>query len=164
MTRSSEAQWSPWERILMTGRTISTLGDTIAHTPHTASEVHGTGAGTTTLGTGMPGHIIHGTTGTGDGMEDGTIRGMEEVSLTHGITAIEAGMIRSMDICTLITADGMEDGTLTGTIITTTSCILHQAMTMAGKYTGDRESRLKATGSLRATGSLQAPQAQRQEE
>lgn len=119
--------------------------------------VHGITAASTTLGsTGAA--MTRGT------MADGTIRGMEEVSLTHGITAIEAGMIRSMDICTLITADGMEDGTLTGTIITTTSCILHQAMTMAGKYTGDRESRLKATGSLRATGSLQAPQAQRQEE
>lgn len=119
--------------------------------------VHGITAASTTLGsTGAA--MARGT------MADGTIRGMEEVSLTHGITVTGAGTIRSTDICTLITADGTEDGILTGITIITTSCILHQAMTTAGKYTGDRVSRLKAIGSLRATGSLQVPQAQRQEE
>ena len=119
MTRNSEAQWSPWERILMTGRTISILGDTIAHTPHTASEVHGTGAGTTTLGTGMPGHIIHGTTGTEDGMEDGTIRGITDTAdgTTHGTTAMADGT----DTCIHTTADGTADGIHTGTTIITTA-------------------------------------------
>lgn len=75
--------------------------------------VHGITAASTTLGsTGAA--MARGT------MADGTIRGMEEVSLTHGITVTGAGTIRSTDICTLITADGTEDGILTGiTIITT---------------------------------------------
>lgn len=99
----------------MTGRTTSIRGDTIVHTPHTASAVHGTGAGTTTLGTGMPGHIIHGTTDTEDGMADGTTLGITDTAdgMTHG--TMEDGT----DTCTHTTADGTADGIHTGTTITT---------------------------------------------
>jgi len=119
---------------------------------------HGITAASTTLGsTGAA--MTRGT------MADGTIRGMEEVSLTHGITVTGAGTIRSTDICTLITADGTEDGTLTGTIITTImSYILPLVIIREEKCTEDHVFRPKATEWPQATGSLQVPQAQRQEE
>lgn len=111
----------------MTGRTISTLGDTIVHIPHTASAVHGTGAGITALGTGMPGHIIHGTTDTADGMADGTTLGITDTAdgMIHGI--MEAGT----DTCTHTTADGTADGIHTGTTITTTA----RSMSVATRMT-----------------------------
>lgn len=128
MTRNSAAQWSQWERILMTGRTTSTHGDTIVHTPHTASAAHGTGAGTTTLGTGMPGHIILGTTDTEDGTADGTTRGITDTAdgTTHGTTAMADGT----DTCIHTTADGTADGIHIGdTTITTITTQDHRSTT-----------------------------------
>ena len=71
-------------------------------TDHTASEVRGTGAVTTTLGTGIHGHIPLGA------ITDGTIRSIWEDGMTHG----------TMEDTMEDTGDGA-----TGTDITTT--ILH---------------------------------------
>ena len=94
--------------------TTSTHGYTILHT---ASEVHGTGAGITTLGTavrsiGTHGHIPH------TGITAGTTRSISEAGMTLGTTATEDGMevgtTHITDTCTLTTADGTADGTHTG--------------------------------------------------
>ena len=80
----------------------------------TASEVHGTGADTTTLGTGTPGHIPHGitTAGTAHGIQDGMTLGTTAASMILGITAMQDGMEVSI---TIITADGTVVGTHSGT-------------------------------------------------
>ena len=117
----------------MTGRTTSTHGDTIVHTPHTASAAHGTGADTIILGTGTPGHIIHGTTDTEDGMADGTTHGImdTEDGTTHGI------MADGTDTCTHTTADGTADGIHTGITITTMARSMSVAIrTTAGTVQG----------------------------
>lgn len=102
----------------MHGRTTSTHGIT---TPHTASEVHGTGVATMILGTAMhgigadgTGHITMADGTTHTTMADGMIHGITEDGTTHGTTED-------------ITADIMEDitdGTLIGE--DTTITIIHQ--------------------------------------
>lgn len=76
---------------------------------HTASEVHGTGAGTIPHGIG-----IHGLTVLGD-ITDGMTRSISEAGTTLGITA--AGM--TLGTIIIIIADGTVAGILTGVIITT---------------------------------------------
>ncbi len=88
-------------------------------TPLTASEVHGTGAGIMTLGTGT--HGDHGATGAGTalgmaGMTHGITEAIGAVGTTHGITDMRDGTEASG---VLTTPDGTEDGTLTGTDIIT---------------------------------------------
>ena len=106
----------------MTGDTTSRTITDIT-TDRTASEVHGTGADTTTLGTVMHGDGVHGHTALG-AITDGTTHGTTEDSMTHGTTADStedsttlgimedgAGTIGT-DITTILsTADGMADGT-----------------------------------------------------
>ena len=88
------------------------LTDTI--TIRTASEVLGTGAVISTLGTGTHGHITHGDTAAGTITEDGT---------THGITtdigdSMTLGIME--DGTATITIHTIADGTADGTLITTT--------------------------------------------
>ena len=163
MTRNSAAQWSQWERILMTGRTTSTHGDTIVHTPHTASAAHGTGAGTTTLGTGMPGHIILGTTDTEDGMADGTIRGITAMAdgTTHGTTDTADGT----DTCIHTTADGTAGGIHTGTTITTMARSISSATRMTagtGQDTAPAQTEYSPAGFRPAVESAAAAQSEGQ--
>ena len=103
------------------GRTTSTHGTT---TLRTASEVPGTGAVTTTLGTETHGTGVHGLTHLGD-TTDGMIRSITEDIMILGTTAMaditEDGMIHGTDTCTRTTADGTADGIHIGTTITTTT-------------------------------------------
>ena len=91
----------------MTGdMTSRTTTDII--TAHTASEVHGTGAGITAR-TGAHGDTAHGdTTGgmTRSTSEVGMTRGTMEDITTHGIMATDA----ILTITTITTADGTADG------------------------------------------------------
>lgn len=88
---------------------------------HTASEVHGTGAGTTLHGIG-----IHGLTVLGD-ITDGMTRSISEAGTTLGITADgmtlgimeDGGVGMTLGTIIIIIADGTAAGILTGVIITT---------------------------------------------
>ena len=90
-------------------------GTGTAHILLTASEVHGTGAGITAHGTGIPGHILHGITadGTVHGTQAGMTHGTMADGTIHGITdtATQDGTVVST---VRITADGTVDGTHTG--------------------------------------------------
>lgn len=96
---------------------MKTTTDTI--TGHTASVLHGTGAGTT-VHIGAPGDIAHGITGVGTTlgtaagtMEDGMIRGTAAAGTTHGTTEdITAGITEGITRSTTIT-DGMTRTTAT---------------------------------------------------
>lgn len=100
----------------------------------TASEVHGTGAATTTLGTGMPGGGTPGLIPRG-GITDGMTRSMPEDGTIHGITE-DTG-----DITTLGTTEAGDAAGTTGTagtglttIITTITDIIPDPAT----YTTNR--------------------------
>lgn len=117
----------------MHGRTTSTLGIT---TRHTASEVHGTGAATTTHGTATPGT---GTDGTAHiTMADGTIHTTAADGMTHGIT--EDGTTHGTTVDTTEdTTAVITDGALIGdTTITTTTRQCRSTTRSAGMETADR--------------------------
>ena len=103
----------------MTGDTIwRTITDiitvrTVTTTPHTASEVHGTGAGIITHGTAVHGIGTHGPTPLGD-ITAGTIRSMWEAGMTLGIMEVFTSVGGDP-----IIADGTGAGIHTGTDITT---------------------------------------------
>ena len=91
-------------------------------TPLTASEVHGTGAGIMTLGTGT--HGDHGATGAGTALGmAGTTLGITEaigaVGTTHGITDITDMRDGTEASGALTMPDGTADGILIGTDIIT---------------------------------------------
>lgn len=112
---------------------MKTTTDTI--TGHTASVLHGTGAGTT-VHIGVHGDTAHGITGVGTTlgtaagairgtaagtMEDGMIRGTAAAGTTHGTTEdITAGITEGITRSTTIT-DGM-----TRTTATEQASLLHQ--------------------------------------
>lgn len=118
---------------------------------HTASEVHGGGAGIIPHGTGTHGPIRHGTitAGTTDGMEAGTeagmIRGITEASTTHGTMAMLAG---TEDSTVHITADGTEAGIRSGRecirVITIRDIII-RCMSTHGEDQGIRQDRTGCT-------------------
>ena len=95
-------------------------GTGTVHILLTASEAHGTGAGTTAHGTGTPGLILLGITE--DGIVLGTLAGMilgtMADGMTHGITVTD--MQDGTEASTArITADGTVAGIHIGTITTT---------------------------------------------
>lgn len=119
MTRNLAIPWSQSVKTRTTGGTTSILGHII---PRTASEVHGTGAGTTIHGTGTHGHTRLGITA--DIGEGGTthgigIHGTGEDGMILGTTAMpDIGEVIGDGLITITTIiimqGGMEDGILTG--------------------------------------------------
>ena len=119
---------------------------------HTASAVHGTGAGITTHGThGLSLHgditdgTIHGTTEqTGAGMTHGTMADIGAVGMTHGITA-DTGEADGTIPDIIHTTDGTIH---TGVTITTTARVISLIITrMCGMV---QDIRQVQTGSLQA--------------
>ena len=115
----------------MHGRTISIHGTT---THHTASEVHGTGAATTTHGTATHGIGTDGTAHIHTTTADGTTHGTTEAGMIHTTTE-DCGTHGTTGAIMEATTDGIRIG---ATTITTTTLPLRSTMRTDGTVTADR--------------------------